>query len=112
MNHFNLFYYFLKLLYIPLTNILGVQFSTQRSYVCVQTNLLNLDMKSASLFATNVTKPQFSHCCQDRIKHCVDGEALLNRKYKIWIDFNFNKKQCPAEKHNKSFYSSKHSYQT
>lgn len=41
MNHFNLFCYFLKLLYIPLTNILGVQISTQRSYVCVQTNLLN-----------------------------------------------------------------------
>ena len=108
MNLFNLFYYFLKLLYIPLTNILGVQFSAQRSYVCVQTNLLN---QKESFFTTNVTLPQFSQCCQDHIKHCVNGETLLNRKYEIWIDFNFNKKQCPAAKHNKRFCSSKHSYQ-
>lgn len=68
--------------------------------------------KNASFFATNVTLPQFSQCCQGHIKYCVEDEALLNRKYKIWIDFNFNKKQCPTEKHNKSFYSSKDSYQT
>ena len=68
--------------------------------------------KSASFFATNVTLPQFSQCCQDHIKHGVEGEALLNRKYKIWIDFNSNKKQCPAEKHNKSVYSSKDPFQS
>lgn len=81
MNHFNLFYFFLKMLYLLFKNILGVHFLAERSYACVQT--YPSQPETASFFATNLALPQFSQCGQDHIKHCVEGEAVLNRKYKI-----------------------------